>query len=207
MNFDGNIVISIEKLKIFIYKAKINAFAANASKISLTDQTSVFSFRDFDNKTFGGYIYNDKYNGNIVEGGQESISIDLATIWRNQYYGGTQYNSVPHRKDIKDLRVWSKFVNAFLQQALMQLPKEFPVRGPAKFSTTSVFAEGKEITGKWEYTNKWENIPLFKTTDPFASFRGFETIKLDGKEVFWHAYHGGLIYDKYFPFLIKERAL
>lgn len=204
MNFENNRITDIERLKAFLYKAKSNTFAANATKISLTDQTSVFSFRCFDDETFGEYIYNDKYSGNIVDGGQESISIDLAMIWCNQYYGGTRYNSIPYEKGVKDLKMWSKFITTFLKQALMQTPESFPLRGPEKFHCKRITVENLEVSGDWEYINKWSSVPLFESDDPFASFRGFETIKFNDAEIFWHSYHGGLIIDKFFPICIKK---
>ena len=200
MNFNNGILIDIDILKEFVYTAKMRSFAANASKTTLTDQTSLFSFRDFNSKNFGGYIYNDRYNGNIVEGGQESVSIDLAVIWRNQYYGGTIINSFPHNDAVTDMKQWSKFVTTFLKQALLMAPKDFPIRGPRLFSMPSVEVDSIEIKGKWQYQNAWEQLNLFDSKDPFLSFRGFEKIQLNGNDIFWHAYHGGLVCDKFFQY-------
>lgn len=200
MNFNNGIIIDIDLLKEFVYTAKMKAFAAGANKTSLTDQTSLFSYRDFESKDFGGYIYNDRYNGNIVEGGQESVSLDLAVIWRNQYYGGTIINSYPCNKEISNMRIWSKFVTAFLKQALLQVPKDFPIRGPKVFNLPSVIMDNIEVKGDWEYQNTWEQLNLFDSKDPFVAFRGYERIKYNNIDIFWHTYHGGLICDKFFQF-------
>ncbi len=203
MNFNNGIIIDIDLLKEFVYTSKMKAFAASASKTSLTDQTSLFSFRDFDSKIFGGYIYNDRYNGNIVEGGQESVSVDLSIIWRNQYYGGTIFNSYPQRSEITNMKLWSKFVTAFLKQALLKAPMEFPIRGPRMFNVPSVTIDGIDVKGDWKYLNTWEQLNLYDSKDPFVAFRGYEKIQLNDKEIFWHTYHGGLVCDKFFQFKLK----
>jgi hypothetical protein len=175
----------------------------------------VVSYRPFAEPKFAGMIYTDAYSGNTIEGGQESVAIDLVLRWRNQYYGGTNsaFWDLATRADMAKkidrnlLAVGSRFpevVSAFLKMALMRLPAEFPVRGPRAFNATEVIFEGAKFCGEWTYQNDWKGVPLFDTTDPFASYAGQEHISLNGTEVYWHAYHGGFVRDKYFPSVFAE---
>ena len=83
------------------------------------------------------------------------------------------------------------------------MSSDFPVRGPTEFQADEVEFEGKTYRARWRYSNEWSTVPLFKLEDPFAAFVGQERIFVDGVEVYWHAYHGGLIRDKYFPSVLQ----
>jgi hypothetical protein len=214
MNFRTQIPISLQLLKEYIITAKRSGFAATDNKTTLPDQTSVYSYRDFSNQRFAGLIYTDMYNGNSIECGQESITIDLIQRWRNQYYGGIleHFWNVSENKlfeqqfDNSILTIGSRFpevVSTFLKMALFNLPEEFPVRGPHLFQVPEVNFEGISIHGEWKYINEWKLVPLFNSSDPFSSFIGQERIFLNGMEIYIHAYQGGLIRDKYFPFILE----
>ena len=86
----------------------------------------------------------------------------------------------------------------------MNLPLEFPVRGPRLFSATEVMFEKARFGGEWVYNNDWKGVPLFDTDDPFVSYVGQERILLNGTEVYWHAYQGGFVRDKYFPCVLAR---
>jgi len=205
LNFKNNVEVSLETVKAFVLEAKRCGFAATDTKTTLSDQTSVYSYRPFADARFAGMIYADTYSGNTIEGGHESVTVDLVLRWRNQYYGGTNgafwdtsnstlgpaYQAVASR--------FPEVVSSFLKQALMNLPTEFPVRGPREFLSDEVAFEDVLYRGEWRYENRWMPISLFPTSDPFAAFAGQERIYLNGREVYWHAYQGGLIRDKYFP--------
>lgn len=202
MNFNNHLELDISQLKEFLYTAKTNTFASTDKKSSLVDQTSVVTYRDFKNYD-KAYAYEDKYNGNTIEAGVETVSIDLVRIWRNQYYGGVIFD-IPKGVDVK-VTDWAQFVVNFLKKALMNLPREFPVRGPKKFKARVAKFEDKEIYGDWSYENKWKGLSLFaKNADPIMSFQGFETIRYNNQLVYWHSYQGGILYDKYFPIKLKE---
>jgi len=213
MNFNTLSIVSLPLLKEFVYEAKRQAFAATDVKSTLPDQTSVYSHRPFNEPRFAGMIYCDTYSGNTIEGGQESVTIDLVLRWRNQYYGGTvsdfwntSINELAkthfNRTAVKTGMRFPELVSAFLKQALQNTPVDFPVRGPQLYRAEGVVFENTSHCGEWEYVNEWKAIRLFDTEDPFASYAGQERIYLNGIEVYWHAYHGGLIRDKYFPLLI-----
>lgn len=214
MNFRTLKVVSLSLVKEFVFTAKRQGFAATDTKVTLADQTSVYSYRPFSDPGWGGMIYTDRYNGNTIEGGQESVTIDLVLRWRNQYYGGTSARfwetSASHapgerreRPSTEKDRRFPEVVSAFLKQALMRLPGEFPVRGPREFRASKVKFENTVFRGDWIYRNEWHAVPLFETDDPFASFVGQEQIHLNGAEVYWHGYQGGFVRDKHFPFSLS----
>ena len=95
-NFKAQTEVSISQVKNFVYKAKRETFAGTDNKVSMTNQSSILSYRAFNSDKYAGMIYNDEYSGNTVEAGQETISIDLCNVWRNQYYGGSFLQYWPH---------------------------------------------------------------------------------------------------------------
>jgi hypothetical protein len=215
MNFKTPVLVSLPLLKEFVCEAKRRAFASTDMKTTLPDQTSVYSYRPFAEPRFPGMIYVDTYGGNTIEGGQESVTIDLVLRWRNQYYGGTKASfwdvarNARAAEDLDDTLLatgprFPEIVSRFLKQALLNMPPEFPVRGPREFRASEIEFEGTRFCGEWTYTNIWEPVPLFDTQDPFASYVGQERISVNGMEVYWHAYHGGLVRDKYFPLVLRS---
>lgn len=211
MNFRRTVPVSLSLLKAFVYEAKQHGFAIADEKTTLTDQTSVYSYRPFKHPRFGGMIYTDMYNGNTIEHGQESVSIDLIIRWRNQYYGGTKRElwNLEERiaRDFGEDFVgigdeFPEVVSAFLKMALRAMPLEFPVRGPREFKAYKVEYEGKSFHGEWLYVNLWKPLPLWEEEDPFVAYKGEEYIFLNGVKAYWHVYHGGLVRDKYFPFTL-----
>jgi len=216
MNFNTPVAISLPRLKEFVYEAKRRAFASTDKKTTLTDQASVYSYRPFGESRFKGMIYADIYNGNTIEGGHESVTVDLVLRWRNQYYGGTKIDfwdlssnaSAPDKFSDIPKAIGQRFpelVSRFLKQALMNMPLEFPVRGPREFRSKKVEFEGIRCSGDWVYRNNWGNVRLYNTDDPFAAYVGQERISLNGTDVYWHAYHGGLVRDKYFPLVTESK--
>jgi hypothetical protein len=214
MNFGTPVIVSLPLLKEFVYEAKQRGYAVSDIKTTLPDQTSVYSYRPFGEPRFAGMIYADTYGGNTIEGGQESVTIDLVLRWRNQYYGGTKerfWDVARNVRAVKDIGSsllatgprFPEVVSRFLKQALLNMPLEFPVRGPREFRASEVEFEGARFQGEWVYTNTWESVPLFDTEDPFASYVGQERISVNGTEVHWHAYHGGVVQDRYFPLVLR----
>ncbi len=210
-NFKNQTEVSISHVKNFVYKAKKETFAATDNKASMTNQSSLLSFRAFNNNEFPGMIYNDEYSGNTVEAGQETVSVDLINVWRNQYYGGSFFQYWDGSR-VGELKLKSKltidylpFITIeFLKQALLQLPLDFPVRGPRFFTLDRVVFNGEVYEGRWEYENNWNRIPIYNTEDPFAAFHGEEFIRCNGTIIYWHGYHGGFLRDKYFPIILSK---
>ncbi len=197
---------TLTELKRFVIEAKRNTFAADAKKSYLIDQTSIHSYRDFSDADSTGtrlLMYQDVYNGNTAEIGEETVSINMVKVWRNQYCGGTMFFPKIHQGlHVND---WAQYVSNFLRKALSNLSEDFPVRGPKIFEATSASSQNKQILGDWKYLNSWEYLPLYlDVCDPFVSYRGLEYIYFNDEMVYWHAYQGGLIYDKYAPFFCEE---
>lgn len=210
-NFKTTTEVSISLLKNFVYEAKKNTFAATDTKISMTNQNSILSYRAFNSDKYAGLIYNDEYSGNTVEAGQETVSMDLCNIWKNQYYGGS-FVQYWNGGKINELNITSRVIIEylpfitieFLKQALLQLPPDFPVRGPHYFRVDRIDFENESYYGNWEYENNWKSIPIYGCKDPFAAFQGEECIKCNGIKIYWHGYHGGFLRDKYFPIILTE---
>lgn len=214
MNFGSETQISLGVLKEFVYEAKQAGFASTDLKTTLPDQSSVYSYRPFSDDRFRGMIYTDHYVGNTVEAGQESVSIDLALRWRNQYYGGTFISYWDLTKQEGIVHAWGRqwelvgpqfpeIVSQVLKMALLRLPLDFPVRGPKLCEVESVEFEGEKYEGEWKYTNNWKGLTINGSEDPFSAFSGMERIYLNGVEVYSHVYQGGLIRDKYFPWKME----
>lgn len=180
-NFKSETEVSISKVKEFVYKAKKETFAATDSKVSKTNQSSILSYRAFDSDQYAGMIYNDEYSGNTIEAGCETVSMDLCNVWRNQF-----------------------ITVEFLKMALLQLPLDFPVRGPHYFQAKQVDFEGVSYYGDWEYENNWKSIPIYQSDDPFSAFQGEECIRCNGIVIYWHGYQGGFLRDKYFPIILSD---
>jgi len=196
-----SVEFDLSELKRFLIEAKKSTFAADAKKSTLVDQTSIHSYRDITGAKL--LMYQDIYNGNTAEIGEETVSVNLIKVWRNQYCGGTMF--FPEIHGGLNINDWAQYVSNFLRAALRNLPEDFPVRGPKLFQATSATSQGRQIMGDWKYVNSWEGLPLFsENADPFASYRGLEYIYFNDKMVYWHAYQGGLIYDKFTPFSCKE---
>lgn len=209
-NFKTQTEISISQVKKFVYKAKKETFAGTDIKVSMTNQSSILSYRAFNSSEYAGMIYNDEYSGNTVEAGQETVSMDLCNVWRNQYYGGS-FLQYWDGKRVKELEISScvqieylPFITIeFLKKALLRLPPEFPVRGPHYFHANRVDFDGESYYGNWEYENNWKKISVYSVEDPFVAFQGEEVIRCNGIAVYWHGYHGGFLRDKYFPIILR----
>jgi hypothetical protein len=201
--------ISIKELKEFVREAKRFSFAGNGKKTILNDNSSMYSYKK---NTIPQFIYTDIYNGNIVEGGRELVSINRMEIWKNQYYGGLrtfkelpQDCSVLHRKLSElSMSLFNDVIVAFLKKCLLQMPEDFPLRGPSQYILGNLSCNGEEYNGNWKYQNHYHRIPLFENDDIFLSFTGFESISVDDLEVYWHSYNGGLIIDKNYEVLFDE---
>ena len=202
-------LISVSELKQFMIDAKRSTFAGEGIKVFLNDNSAVYSYKTLRTPRF---IYTDVYKGNIVEGGKETVSLDRVEIWQNQYYGGIKnITKINHKGTALHQRLsslshseFNDVVVAFLKQSLMQMPENFPVRGSEQYETDALLLNGEHFNGCWCYKNNYQRIPIFELDDVFLSFTGFESISLDGMEVFWHSYHGGLIIDKHYNMQIIE---
>lgn len=178
MNFGNEVRIKLENLIDFIYCSKRTGFAATDKKTSLSDGSSVYSNRELP------WLYTDIYCGNTVERGCEDVYFDMVLIWSMQYRGGM----------LKEYYEIAGAVSVFLKLALMELPKDFPIRGPEIFKHSTVELEDKIYKGDFIYKNQW--------TGDIRRFTGYEEILWDGRVVYYHDYIGGLVRNKYFPTVV-----
>jgi len=88
----------------------------------------------------------------------------------------------------------SESMVVILKTALMNLPEKFPIRGPKRFQLSEYIKGGKRIDAEIVYINNWEGT--------LARFKGEEKIIIDGAEVFYHDYMGGVNRNKHFPVLV-----
>lgn len=200
--------IQVRLLKDFVYEAKRKSFAdAGQAKLMLNDDSSLYAYKESDNGRYGGMRYTDHYTGNVVDVGDEIVSIAMVRCWFNQYYGGLlrkYWSTFPQGCTVPPSfeGTFADVVTRFLKESLMCLPKDFPVRGPQVHESDGVTVDGVLFPGVWRYENSWEATPLFDGSehpDPFLSFAGRETIILNGEQVFFHVYHGGVPRDKRHP--------
>lgn len=175
MNYLNEVSIKLDELQHFIIKAKKEGFAKTDKKTSLTSETSMYTYRELP------WCYTDTYWGNTIERGTEDVSFDLIIIWSMQYRGGT----------VRKYWDRAEYISAFLKLALINIPEEFPVRGPKQFSANQIEFEGQVIDGDFEYINTWQG--------DLVRFKGEEHILWKGKEVYYHDYIGGLNRNKHFP--------
>lgn len=115
----------------------------------------------------GDWKFHDNFFGGEPYGGREVIFKKGQPVWMMVYYGL-----------INDKSLDKNVVYKFLQSALMLAPNELPVRGPDHFE--------QETDGqKWVYENK--------VVGDMTNFSGKETISLDGREIFYTDYQGGVV--------------
>ena len=174
MNFGSEIVLNLDDLTDFIYRSKKECFAKSDLKVSQSDGSSIYSNRELP------WLYVDHYCGNTIERGTEDVYYDMVLIWSMQYRGGILETHWPI----------SEAISRFLKYALIELPKEFPVRGPREFRLKEFESEGEIFRGSFIYTNNPKG--------DIKRFIGYEEILWNGDIAFYHDYIGGLIRNKYF---------
>lgn len=176
---DNILTTDIGELIEFLYRSKQKCFASTEEKTSLTNETSIYSNRELP------WCYTDTYWGNTIERGVEDVSFNLIPVWSMQYRGG-------YYQDYWDI---SEDLSKILKLALKNLPKDFPIRGPREFELAEYVINGETITADVKYVNNWEG--------DLIRFKGEEHIYIDGKEVFYHDYIGGVNRNKHYPVLVK----
>ncbi|RMF55598.1 hypothetical protein D6745_01645 [Candidatus Woesearchaeota archaeon] len=174
MNFGNEIELKLDELVDFIFRSKRKCFAATDIKVSQSDGSSLYSNRELP------WLFTESYNGNTMERGTEDVYFDMVLVWSMQYRGGT----------LEPFWDIAEPITAFLKQALMSLPHDFPVRGPPVFSLNEFEFDGKLFRGEFVYRTSWNG--------DIKRFTGSEEITWNGKTVFYHDYMGGLIRNKYF---------
>lgn len=149
----------------FLDEANKVGYAAGESRgwIKEADGSTTIAYESKD----GLWRYHDNFFGGEPYGGREVVFRDGKAIWLMVYYG-----------EVTNKELDKNEVYAFLRKALAQANPELPVRGPKELK--------EEIDGKdWVYETSW--------TGDMTGFLGRESIKINGKEIYYANYSGGLV--------------
>lgn len=162
----------IDELKAFLFVAKRSTFAGRAKK----------SFTELGGKEFiyqnGDWRYRDCYFGSLKDIGQEIVLYKNSPLWGMNYFGGIKQNAGLSYKEIEK-------IFDFLKDALLNLPRVFPVRGPSLFKYSSL-----------TYVNVWSG--------DITEFTGQEYIFLSDQLVYERTYHGGIIHHEHWKKLNRK---
>jgi hypothetical protein len=147
------------ELDEFLVKAKINGYASSGEggERILEDRSKELIFEE------NNFKYRDRYFGFNPFIGEEIVWKEGEIIWGMHYYGRVLSEEIP-----------AKEIYEFLKEALRQVRKDKPFRGPESFK--------KE---HFEYVNE--------VNGSVEEFCGIEKIFYNGKEVYRLVYHGGSI--------------
>jgi transcriptional regulator with XRE-family HTH domain len=141
-----------EALIDFLLHAKRSTYAAKSGFVESSRPSSHdAAYRD------GDYYYLDTYLGGKCFSGEEAVWIKVVPVWSMNYTG----------------RVLGEgFSGDFLKEALLQVPREYPYRGPLCFQQGS-HSYHAVIQGEFEW------------------YSGVEEIFFEGRKVFECMFHGG----------------
>ncbi len=136
----------------FLLKAKKNTYAAHGAEVASTRPSS----HDLQYAE-GDYMYYDTYLGGAKFSGEEAVWEKDKPVWCMNYSG----------------RVTGEgFSGDFLKEALMEVPKEMPYRGPVLYENGEYRYEC-EVSGELEW------------------FQGYERIYKSGTQIYECYFHGG----------------
>jgi Domain of unknown function (DUF5680) len=147
----------------FIQKAKIATYAAQGDEASLSPMipdSKQLEYRE------GDFLYRDVYVGMFRFAGQEIVYQSGKAVWSMSYAGGLS-PECPREK--------AKQIYEFLREALTQVPKDLPLRGPTSLARSEDFRYQCLVEGVFE------------------AFHGIEEIREFGIKVFRVTFSGGLV--------------
>jgi hypothetical protein len=148
-----------EQLRKFLLAAHQSGYAKNGEEFAkkAKDVSKSLFFEQ------GDLMAHDRWYGGEPYGGTTTVFYQKQPIWMMVYYGSVD----PAFENFKE-------VYAFLRKAFLNTPKEFPLRGPKKFSE-----------GKWRYQNNWQGH--------LGIYSGEEAIFYDKKSIYLATYAGGFV--------------
>ena len=151
--------MNIAELKNFLMEANKAGYASGDEKMRVKeiDGSTTITYES------GKWKMVDNYAGGEPYSGMSKIFYKNKIVFGMVYYGAVE-------KEVEDF----KQVYGFLSKSLLEMPADYPYRGPKEL---------KE--GDWHYINKWKG--------EVQKFEGEEQIFLEGKKVFWTKYIGGLV--------------
>lgn len=143
----------------FLYMAKFSGYAGGEFGVKPKIINGVTSYEI--PKIGLDLVYVDRYAGGVEFQGQELLILDNAPIW-GMVYHGREYEHLSEEQI------------SFLKEALRNMPKEAPIRGPKKWAAEDLIYSFK-MSGNMDY------------------FTGYEVIKLHGRIIFVTHVMGGLV--------------
>ncbi len=165
------------RLEDFLYRGKREGYASNKPPITLKDEpgTKVYRYNEESLRSGLEYRldYEDKYRGYYSFFGTEKVWKDQREAWMMSYSG----RMLPGYKRPD----FTEKTYSFLREALKNVPRTKPIRGPKRFTLNKDFKD-------FVYINSIEGDVHF--------FRGTEIIFFKGKEVYRCNYAGGSILHK-----------
>jgi len=182
---DINQKIDLKELRQFICDGKRNGFASGKKPIKSSDCREEYSYS---NEKF---FYLDQYKGSGSFIGQETVfylnkNNENVPLWGMNYFD--TFNA-PKGFSSDQTRELRKNVLTFLKLNLMNIPLEYPFRGP--IGEANDYIKDRKLV----YSNQTDC--LFKGEKAFTNFRGEEKISLaerkDSFNIFSLIYHGGLL--------------
>ncbi|MBI3385769.1 hypothetical protein HY031_01645 [Candidatus Gottesmanbacteria bacterium] len=151
--------MDVSALRTFLLASNKAGYAGAEEKKWIKEANSSTTIRF----TSGEWSSDDNFFGGEPYGGRTIVFYKGKPVWMMVYYGWID-------ESVRDPNP----IYAFLRQALMNMPPDYPFRGPKSLKEK-----------KLAYTNIWKG-----TIERFA---GHENIKEGGKEVYYASYVGGLI--------------
>ncbi len=150
--------MEIQKLNEFLIKFNEAGYASGNENAWTKELDSSTSIR-YKNGEFEAH---DNFFGGEPYGGREVVFFDNKPYWLMVYYGFVMEN------------IDKNEIYKVLRNALMNQPKDFPVRGPKEIELDAMV-----------YRNEWSG--------DLEKFSGKEVILKDGKIVYEANYMGGLV--------------
>ena len=147
--------VDIDKIVSFLLLAKKNTYAAADNKV----QASRINSHDFSYKDNTGLVYYDTYLGGECFAGEEAVWLHEVPVWSMNYAGRV---------------VGKNFSGDFLKEALKDVPREMPYRGPGIYTK-----------GDYHYHCKVDG--------EFVWFQGYEEIFYRNEKIYECYFHGGAI--------------
>ena len=150
----GHVDTSRDALIDFLIRAKRNTYAAKGGGVaSSRPQSHDLAYQE------GDYHYHDTYLGSKRFSGEEAVWIKGVPVWAMNYTGRVSGEG---------------FSGDFLKEALLNVPKDYPYRGPLYFAQ-GPHAYHAVIQGDFEW------------------YSGAEEIFFEGRKVYECMFHGGVV--------------
>jgi len=152
--------MKIDELTNFLYKASQFGYATGKYKdwVKENDGSTAISYKD------GDWEMSDNFFGGEPFGGRMIVFYKSKPVWMMVYYGFIK----------KGVSLSVEKIYKFLQTALSRASKEFPLRGPERYTKNGLI-----------YKNRWQG--------KIDQYFGKEKIFIDNKQIYKAFYSGGLI--------------